>query len=260
MSGPPSTSAAGTPGLPAHDRHGRGPAHGAGPRPGGQAHPPGVPGAAAGRRGGRRRRAPGSQPGPLRLAALALHAGRLRLLRPAVGGPQAGRRAGHAALRGGRHQRAVHRPARRGQDDAGRRPRACRGGGGDAHLLRHRRRAGRPLPPGRPQGRWATTMRFYAGPRLLIIDEVGYLPLPAEAAAALFQVVTQRYLKGSIALTTNLGIASWGKVFNDDPMVAAAMLDRLLHRSVVLDIKGDSYRMRSHRARAEAARRAVNGS
>ena len=110
------------------------------------------------------------------------------------------------------------------------------------------------------EGRWATTMRFYAGPRLLIIDEVGYLPLPAEAAAALFQVVSQRYLKGSIALTTNLGIASWGKVFNDDPMVAGAMLDRLLHRSVVINIEGDSYRMRSHRARAEATRRAVAGS
>jgi DNA replication protein DnaC len=110
------------------------------------------------------------------------------------------------------------------------------------------------------EGRWATTMRFYAGPRLLIIDEVGYLPLPAEAAAALFQVVSQRYLKGSIALTTNLGIASWGKVFNDDPMIAAAMLDRLLHKSVVLNIDGDSYRMRSHRARAEATRRAVAGS
>jgi len=107
------------------------------------------------------------------------------------------------------------------------------------------------------EGRWATTMRFYAGPRLLIVDEVGYLPLPAEAAAALFQVVSQRYLKGSIALTTNLGIASWGKVFNDDPMVAGAMLDRLLHRSVVLNIDGDSYRMRSHRARAEATRRAI---
>jgi DNA replication protein DnaC len=57
------------------------------------------------------------------------------------------------------------------------------------------------------EGRWATTMRFYANPRLLIIDEVGYLPLPQEAAAALFQVVSQRYLKGSICLTTNLGIA-----------------------------------------------------
>lgn len=107
------------------------------------------------------------------------------------------------------------------------------------------------------EGRWATTMRFYANPRLLIIDEVGYLPLPQEAAAALFQVVSQRYLKGSICLTTNLGIASWGRVLGDDQMVAGALLDRLLHRSVVVNIEGDSYRMRSHRARAEAARRAV---
>ena len=110
------------------------------------------------------------------------------------------------------------------------------------------------------EGRWGTTMRFYAGPRVLIVDEVGYLPLPAEAASALFQVVSQRYLKGSVVLTTNLGIASWGKVFGDDVMVASAMLDRLLHRSVVVNIDGDSYRMRSHRARAEAARKAVAGS
>jgi DNA replication protein DnaC len=107
------------------------------------------------------------------------------------------------------------------------------------------------------EGRWATIMRFYAGPRLLIIDELGYLPMAAEAAAALFQVVTQRYLKGSICLTTNLGIASWARAFGEDPMVAAAMLDRLLHRSVVLNIDGDSYRMRTHRARAEATRQAV---
>lgn len=106
------------------------------------------------------------------------------------------------------------------------------------------------------EGRWATTMRFFAGPRLLIIDEVGYLPLAAEAAAALFQVITQRHFKGSIALTTNLGIASWGRIF-DDPMVAAAMLDRLLHRSVVFNITGDSYRMRTHRARADKLRGAA---
>jgi DNA replication protein DnaC len=99
------------------------------------------------------------------------------------------------------------------------------------------------------EGRWASMMRFYAQPRLLIIDELGYLPMPAEGAAALFQVITQRHFKGSVILTTNLGIPSWGKIF-DDPMVAAAMLDRLLHRSVVLNITGDSYRMRTHRARA----------
>ena len=106
------------------------------------------------------------------------------------------------------------------------------------------------------EGRWASTMRFFSGPKLLVIDEVGYLPMPAEAAAALFQVVAQRYGKGSIALTTNLGIASWGRIF-DDTTVAAAMLDRLLHRSVVFNIDGDSYRMRAHRARAENVRKGV---
>lgn len=104
------------------------------------------------------------------------------------------------------------------------------------------------------EGRWSTTMRFFANPRLLIVDEVGYLPMAQEAAAALFQVVSQRYLKGSICLTTNLSMTSWGKVFADDQMVAAAMLDRLLHRSVVLNIQGDSYRMRQHRARAKSLR------
>jgi DNA replication protein DnaC len=106
------------------------------------------------------------------------------------------------------------------------------------------------------EGRWTTTMRAYTGPRLLIIDEVGYLPLASEAAASLFQVITQRYLKSSIVMTTNLGIGSWGKIF-DDPMVAAAMLDRLLHRSVVFNIDGESYRMRAHRARSENIRKGV---
>ena len=106
------------------------------------------------------------------------------------------------------------------------------------------------------EGRWATTMRFYAGPRLLVIDEVGYLPLASEAAAALFQVITQRYLKSSIVMTTNLGVGSWGKIF-DDPTVAGAMLDRLLHRSVVFNIDGESYRMRTHRAHADKLRKMV---
>jgi DNA replication protein DnaC len=103
------------------------------------------------------------------------------------------------------------------------------------------------------EGRWATMMRFYAGPTVLIVDELGYLPMPAEDANALFQVVSQRYLKGSIILTTNRGVGSWGEIFADTT-IAAAMLDRLLHRSVVINITGDSYRMRAHRARAEATR------
>ena len=78
-------------------------------------------------------------------------------------------------------------------------------------------------------------MRFYAGPACLVIDELGYLPLPAEAASALFQVVNQRYLKSSIIMTTNRSITEWGQVLGDNT-VAAALLDRLLHRSVVIDI------------------------
>ena len=71
--------------------------------------------------------------------------------------------------------------------------------------------------------------------------------MPAEDAAALFQVITRRYLKGSVILTTNRGVASWGDIFSDTT-IAAAMLDRLLHKSVVFNIDGDSYRLRAHQA------------
>jgi DNA replication protein DnaC len=97
------------------------------------------------------------------------------------------------------------------------------------------------------EGRWAATMRFFNGPGVLIIDELGFLPMPTEDASALFQVITRRYLKGSIILTTNRGVASWGDIFTDTT-IAAAMLDRLLHRSVVFTIDGDSYRLRAHQA------------
>ena len=89
---------------------------------------------------------------------------------------------------------------------------------------------------------------FFAGPTLLIIDELGYLPLPGEAASALFQVINQRYLKTSIVITTNRPVGAWGEILGDTT-VAAAMLDRLLHRPVVLNLDGDSYRLREHPAR-----------
>ena len=80
------------------------------------------------------------------------------------------------------------------------------------------------------EGRWATTMRFWNGPQLLIVDELGYLPMPGEAASHLFQVISRRYEHGSIVLTTNRGIADWGHIF-EDTTVAAAVLDRLLHHA-----------------------------
>jgi DNA replication protein DnaC len=107
------------------------------------------------------------------------------------------------------------------------------------------------------EGRWASTMRFFSGPSVLIIDELGYLPMPAQDASALFQVIARRYLKGSVILTTNRGVASWGDIFTDTT-IAAAMLDRLLHRSVVFNIDGDSYRLRTHQA-ANRKRRPKGG-
>jgi DNA replication protein DnaC len=106
------------------------------------------------------------------------------------------------------------------------------------------------------EGRWATCMRFFAGPRLLIIDELGYLPLPGDGAAALFQVINQRYLKSSTILSTNVGIADWATAFGD-ATVAAAMLDRLLHRATVVGIDGPSYRLRAHQTHAATLRKAV---
>jgi IstB-like ATP binding protein len=85
------------------------------------------------------------------------------------------------------------------------------------------------------EGRWQTTMRFWNGPQLLVIDELGYLPMPGEAASHLFQVISRRYEHGSIILTTNRGIASRGEIF-DDSTVAAAILDRLLYHATVLQI------------------------
>ena len=108
------------------------------------------------------------------------------------------------------------------------------------------------------EGRWETTMRFWNGPQLLIIDELGYLPMPAEAASHLFQVVTRRYEHGSIILTTNRGIADWGQIF-EDTTPATAILDRLLHHATVLSINGHSYRMRRHRDAIRALRPAITG-
>ena len=108
------------------------------------------------------------------------------------------------------------------------------------------------------EGKWATMMRFFAGPTLLIIDELGYLPLPGEAASALFQVINQRYLRTSIVLTTNRPVGAWGEILGDTT-VAAAMLDRLLHRSVVVTLDGASYRLRNHHAAADELRRVTTG-
>jgi len=109
------------------------------------------------------------------------------------------------------------------------------------------------------EGRWATAMRFFCGPRLLVIDEFAYArhnPDP-EANTALFEVISRRYLKSSTILTSHAGIASWGERLAD-PMLAASLLDRLLHKGIVVAIDGPSYRMRAHQQRTEQLRQAIN--
>ena len=95
------------------------------------------------------------------------------------------------------------------------------------------------------QGQLAEKIRFYARSSLLIVDEIGYLPITQGGANLFFQLVNARYEKGAMILTSNRGFAEWGDVFGD-PVVATALLDRLLHHAVVVQIEGASYRLRGH--------------
>lgn len=98
------------------------------------------------------------------------------------------------------------------------------------------------------QNRMPHYMKMLTTPRLLIVDEVGYLGLDTQQASLLFQVICVRYEKQlSTIITSNKAFADWGQVFAGDPIMASAALDRLLHRATVINIKGDSYRMREKR-------------
>lgn len=96
------------------------------------------------------------------------------------------------------------------------------------------------------EGRLDERLVFYTKPKLLIVDELGYLPFDPNAAHLFFQLVSRRYERGSLLLTSNRSVGEWGTVFGD-PVVATAILDRLLHHSQVVTIRGDSYRLREKR-------------
>ena len=99
------------------------------------------------------------------------------------------------------------------------------------------------LTRGQADGKLADQLSFYAKPKLLVIDELGYLPFEKQAANLFFQLVTRRYERGSMLITSNQMVTQWGHVFGDE-MIAAAVLDRLLHHSHALIIQGDSFRLR----------------
>ena len=84
-------------------------------------------------------------------------------------------------------------------------------------------------------------MKFFAKYKLLIIDEVGFLPLDSESSNLLFQLITKRYEKHSTIITTNKSLSRWGEVFGDN-VLANAILDRLIHHSHIINITGRSYR------------------
>ena len=98
------------------------------------------------------------------------------------------------------------------------------------------------------EGNLASKLKTYTAPSVLVIDDVGLLPMDRAAASAFYQVVNLRYEKQhSTIVTTNRGLPDWGEIFGDS-VVAAAILDRLMHDAVVFNIKGPSWRLREHQA------------
>lgn len=95
------------------------------------------------------------------------------------------------------------------------------------------------------EGQLTQRIRFLSRNALLIIDEIGYLPITAGGANLFFQLINSRYERGAVILTSNRGFSEWGDIFGD-VVVASALLDRLLHHAIVVQIEGQSYRLRQH--------------
>jgi len=102
------------------------------------------------------------------------------------------------------------------------------------------------LVKGQQQGTLEAKLAQYSKPKLLIIDELGYLPLEPQAGHLFFQLISRRYEQGSVLISSNRPVEEWDEVFGDQ-VVAAAILDRLMHHSHVVTIRGDSYRLREKR-------------
>jgi len=88
------------------------------------------------------------------------------------------------------------------------------------------------------------TLKTFTSPRVLIIDELGFLPVDKQGAELLFQVISNRYECGSIVITTNRAFRDWGKILNEDNTLASAAIDRLVHHGTLVQIKGNSYRVK----------------
>ncbi|MGH2362704.1 MAG: IS21-like element helper ATPase IstB [bacterium] len=93
------------------------------------------------------------------------------------------------------------------------------------------------------EGRLDDKLKVYTVPRLLIVDEIGYLPIDRQGANLFFQLISRRYERGPMILTSNQSFGSWGEVFGDR-IIATAILDRILHHAITLNIRGNSYRLK----------------
>lgn len=93
------------------------------------------------------------------------------------------------------------------------------------------------------EGRLEERLKLLTQPQLLIVDEIGYLPIDRQGANLFFQLVSRRYERGSIIITSNQSLGAWGEVFGD-AVIASALLDRLLHHSLTINIKGESFRLK----------------
>lgn len=102
------------------------------------------------------------------------------------------------------------------------------------------------LVKARLENRLERTLQQLGYPKVLIIDEIGYLPLSREEASLFFRLVVRRYERASLIITSNKSFLDWGEVFNDH-VLATAILDRLLHHSTTLNIKGESFRLKEKR-------------
>ena len=93
------------------------------------------------------------------------------------------------------------------------------------------------------EGRLEEKLKHYTVPRLLIIDEIGYLPIDRQGANLFFQLISRRYERGPMVLTSNQSFGAWGEVFGDR-VIATAILDRVLHHAITINIRGNSYRLK----------------
>ena len=158
---------------------------------------------------------------------------------------RADREPARARLPGPRGERDLSRPARRRQDSLGDQPRDRGGAIRPARLYGTLAGLIESLTEAKAAGNLSRRLRVLTHPALLVVDEIGYLPVNQDGAVLFFQLINARHERASTVLTSNKGFEDWGGVLGDEVM-AAALIDRLVHHCHIVNIRGNSYRMKDH--------------